>query len=325
GTSTTLKQLTSGYFTDVTLLAANTEFFLFALEVTNDSSNIVYARFAADGTVEVPITSLTSAAGNNTGLVVAPANDGFGILWGARLDNKSDLDFATMRFDGTFENPPGLVVSSSDWTEPAALVATNRGFLASYAQSGMTGGGNYVLAIAPDGAVGAATALSTTDWYSVNGRHSLLWRGTEALLAWSRMEGTSDDERLGSTIMLTRLGADAQRLADDLRVSAWVRSQDNRDPKLFARGNDVGLTWSQGSVIYICAGCMPDNHLEFVIFDGTSFAPKSALRKMTNPATAGGLISPTIAQQGNDIITASVVGYHTSSELAAGTFTCTGR
>lgn len=329
GASTTLKQLAQGYFSHVSIFAASPKLFVFAVEALDNESHIVYARLSAEGAVEVPPTSVTSIGGNgnSSGLVVAPARDGFGLLWGAMngANGNTVLDFGILRFDGSFENPAGYVDNAAPYTVPSALVATNQGFLASYTQGGVGLGGSYVRAIDSDGTVGEATSLATTDGFSLSGRHSFLWRGTEALLAWSRTEGTSENEQLGSTISLTRLGADAKRRANDLRVSAWVRSQENIDPIMFAWGNDVGLAWSQGSVIYICAGCMPDNHLKFAIFDGATYAPRSSLLEIDNSETAGGLISPAITIQGNDIVMASVIGYHTSSEFAAGTIACAAR
>jgi len=128
---------------------------------------------------------------------------------------------------------------------------------------------------------------------------------------------------LNHTTRLSRVDLTGERVAKDVRVQSPVTNQEVVTPKLLKRGNDVGVLWSEGSVIYICAGCMPDNHLRFVLLDGATLAPTSDAVTLTNPATEGGLINPSAVWQGEDLSVEAAVGYHVSGEGAAGTITCT--
>jgi hypothetical protein len=88
-------------------------------------------------------------------------------------------------------------------------------------------------------------------------------------------------------------------------------------------GEDLGLVWSQGGVIYICAGCMPDNHLEFVVLDGEDLNPVSAVVRLENAEPMGGFILPQIASVGDSLLVTSTLQYHVSGEGAFGSITCT--
>jgi hypothetical protein len=88
-------------------------------------------------------------------------------------------------------------------------------------------------------------------------------------------------------------------------------------------GDDVGLLWAEGSIIYICAGCVPDHSLKFVVLDGEDFTPRSKAVELPNTLPNGGLLSPETARLGDDLLIVSTVTYHTSAEGASGTIRCT--
>ena len=123
----------------------------------------------------------------------------------------------------------------------------------------------------------------------------------------------------------SRLDLDGERIAQELRVQTPKVNVECVQPRLLERDGDVGLLWSEGSVIYICAGCMPDNHLRFVMLDGQMLSPASDTLSLLNPASQGGLISPVGWWRGDDLSVVAAVGYHTSGEGASATIHCVPR
>jgi hypothetical protein len=57
----------------------------------------------------------------------------------------------------------------------------------------------------------------------------------------------------------------------------------------------VGLMWARGSHIYVCAGCVPDHSIEFVVLDPDDLVPLSDVLKIS-PAE-GGLLRRSAAVQ----------------------------
>ena len=72
----------------------------------------------------------------------------------------------------------------------------------------------------------------------------------------------------------------------------------------------------------ICAGCVPDHSLKFVVLDGQDLTPQSSVVELSNTLPSGGLLSPEAARTGDDLLVVSTVTYHTSAEGASGTIRC---
>jgi hypothetical protein len=107
----------------------------------------------------------------------------------------------------------------------------------------------------------------------------------------------------------------------DLQAAVFERR--NVDPAWLDLGDDVGLIWSEGSATPIlCDGCTPDNRLHFVVLDGETLSPKSAVLTLNNPGTAGGLTHPQIVSLGPELLVVADVEYHTSSEGMSATLQC---
>jgi hypothetical protein len=91
---------------------------------------------------------------------------------------------------------------------------------------------------------------------------------------------------------------------------------------LFGVGENVGVLWSRGTVIYVCAGCMPDNHLEAVVMDGDDFTPVSTLFTFPNNQPMGGFIRPGVAPVGEHFVVTASLRFHVSGNAASGAFRC---
>ncbi|HET9958410.1 MAG TPA: hypothetical protein VFQ61_28135 [Polyangiaceae bacterium] len=327
GAVSTAVEQTSEYFSNVLLVPGADGMTLLAMR--QGERELLVGQVSADGTLRAPMKPVPRDGGAASRMLAVRADTGIALLWDELADGEGrryDLKFGLLTDDGTLTVSPNAVATNSNWLWPAAITSTGQGFLVSYVENGWDGTNAFQVVstrrIAADGTLGDEHELARSTHSDGGGSHALLWRGGEALLARSFTEGTYEGEKLGSTVLLTRLDADGRRLADDVRLQSWEKSRVNNQPFLFARGEDVGLLWSQGSYIYVCAGCMPDNHLEFVLLDGSTWAPKSNRLQFSNPAASGGLISPEGVTLGDDILVASRVGYHVTSELSAGTIRC---
>jgi hypothetical protein len=136
--------------------------------------------------------------------------------------------------------------------------------------------------------------------------------------------GGFDESDIARTVHIARfdVATHTANLAD-VALQAPVVNEENVDPKLVTVGDDIGVVWSQGGVIYICAGCMPDNHLEFVVLDGEDLTPVSELITFENDEAMGGFILPQVIHDAGDILITSTLQYHVSGEGAFGSVRCT--
>jgi hypothetical protein len=303
------------------IIATPNGLLIFSLQYGNDGPVLQLAKTSSTGVVTRSAAPLDGLDGRAESFVLAVGKDNIGLLWNRYSDTGYELYYVTLDLDGVVQGTAELVKSSAEAVAPSAITATSEGYLFSYIVGYMPAD-LIVQAVDAAGTLGPSVPLANSP-EGFPAAHSMLTRGDEVLLAWSDTGGTWLDNDLNHTTRLSRVDLTGERVAKDVRVQSPVTNQEVVTPKLLKRGNDVGVLWSEGSVIYICAGCMPDNHLRFVLLDGATLAPTSDAVTLTNPATEGGLINPSAVWQGEDLSVEAAVGYHVSGEGAAGTITCT--
>lgn len=202
------------------------------------------------------------------------------------------------------------------------LVALPGGFAATYTTYS---GSSFVTSLAFLDAAGAVQG----DPIRLNAARpftgqSLLVRGAELIVAHADEVGTYEDSDIAGFVALSRFNLDThERVAPDVRVQSPTVNEEVVNPVLFPVGEDVGLLWSRGSVIYICAGCMPDNHLEAVVMDGADFTPLTDLLTMPNEEPMGGFVRPMVAPVGEHFVVVTDLRFHVSGAMATGAFQCT--
>lgn len=153
---------------------------------------------------------------------------------------------------------------------------------------------------------------------------SLLVRGDELIVAHADEEGSYEQSDIAGFITLSRFDVGTrERVAPDVRLQSPTVNEEVVNPVLFPVGDDVGLLWSRGSVIYICAGCTPDNHLEAVVLDGDDFTPLTDLLTLPNNQPMGGFVRPTVAPAGDHFVVVTDLRFHVSAAMATGAFQCT--
>jgi hypothetical protein len=144
------------------------------------------------------------------------------------------------------------------------------------------------------------------------------------LAAWAVSTGDDfPDQSVATTVRLARFDSDGQRQGPIYDLQAPVTDREAVDPRWVDMGDDVGLLWAEGSIIYFCAGCMPDHSVRFVVLDGDDFTPESSVVELVTPLSSGGLLAPQAVRVGDDLLVAAAITYHVSAEGASATIRCT--
>jgi hypothetical protein len=272
---------------------------------------------AAGDVVTAPKPVLASEQPQNAPLIAA-SGDGYGLVWVeydegdplmrfARLDAAGDLVGTARRID------------TGTGSQITTFVSIGDGFALTFLTYA---GGTSVTALAALDAEGALrrAPVPLTDYYSA--RPDLLVRDGKLLVAWSHATGGYENSDIASTIRFGWFDANGNPTGETYQVQAPVEDEENVDPHWSVIGDDLGLTWARGGVIYICAGCIPDNRLEFVVLDGETFEPRSNVVSIENQETNGGLLNPKLAVDGADLRVVTAVTYHVSAAVGTALIHC---
>jgi hypothetical protein len=272
------------------------------------------AQVDADGEVVTAAHALPGSVESGT-LAITAAGDGYGLVWTEReTETSSSLKFVRLDADS---NPVGTpkVLAQEEWLYAVDLVGLDDGFGVAY---GHGYGTNDTVRYLGFDADGDAYRDSVPFAYS---DVALIRRGDRVLAAWTR--GTGDPgESLAVTLRVGWFDDRGNPVGDTYDVQAAKVDEENVDPAWVEFGDDLGLAWSRGSVIYICAGCIPDNHVEFVVLDGDTLQRKSDVVSVENSETVGGLMGSRLSASGDDVTVVSSVTYHTNAEGASSIISC---
>jgi hypothetical protein len=91
-------------------------------------------------------------------------------------------------------------------------------------------------------------------------------------------------------------------------------------PSFVELDDRVGLMWTSGSIIWICAGCITDNDLHFVLLDPDAIVPASNV--VTQLHQMNGIVAPLAAIVGADLLTAASLDFHAITMPASGALRC---
>ena len=150
----------------------------------------------------------------------------------------------------------------------------------------------------------------------------LFARDSELIIAKVAATGSYENSNIARFIELSRYDRAGIRLSGPTLLKRPVEDVELVSPRFLGIGDDIGLLWSEGSVIYVCAGCTPNNGLNFVVLDGASLRPKSKVVTFPSPEAHGGLVSAEMASANGETSVVTAVQYHTTSSLASGRLTC---
>lgn len=280
----------------------------------------------AAGAVVTPATVLLTLE-RAGGMKVARAGSGYALLWIDGNESSAKLSFGLLDENGKLSGTPH-VLAQGPYLGAGNIAPVGDHFVVSYADYQYSASGlvSRLLLLDSDGSVlGEPVALEDSAAAGFSATiPSLLVRGNQVLAAWSVVSGDNSYEAqdAATTVRIARFDADAKRQGPMYELQAKVKDRENVQPFWVDMGADVGLLWAEGSIIYICGGCVPDHSLKFVALDGDSFTPQSNAVTLANTLPTGGLLSPEIARRGDDLLVVSSVTYHTSAEGASATIRC---
>jgi hypothetical protein len=287
--------------------------------VEGDYGGAQTLRFAVvqpDGQIAVgPVTVGGTGSASVSGPALVATASGFATAW---IEGDNLLRFAQLDASGATVGAAVTLVDRGTSLSSARLVAVGDGFAAAVSSFEGTAWEALYLAIDATGApLGSPTSLGAgTD------QAALLARGTnEVLVAWSRSHGDYSSNAIN--VELTRFDGAGNQTAPVYSLQAPVTDEENVWPSLVDVNGDVAVTWSKGGIIYICAGCMPDDRIEFVIVDGDDLVPLSPVVEFSNTASAAGLMRSVTARNGLDFLVVADITYHVSSEPASAGIRCT--
>jgi hypothetical protein len=292
----------------------------------DEMSTLHVAELGATGDVIQPPKAVAGVSERIADVALAPTADGNALLFlNTAVDYSSMVvRFALLDVDGTLDGDVVDVsmAQSEGQMQAGELIAIPGGFAATYTTWNGAEFEGYLAFLNEGGAVrGEPILLNDSRPYL---GQSLLVRGEELIVAHVEELGSYEQSAIARVAVLSRFDlVTRERSAPDVRVQSPTINKEDVNPTLFAVGDDVGLLWSRGSVIFVCAGCMPDNHLQAVVMDGDDFTPLTEMFFFLNDQPMGGYVRPLVAPVGDDFAVVTDLRFHISGNLATGAFRCT--
>jgi hypothetical protein len=293
---------------------------------SNDMATLHVAELDATGEVTLPPKTIAGVSERIGDVALAPTADSNALLFlHTAIDYSSMVvRFARLDAEGALlgDLADVSVAQEQGQMQSGDLVTIPGGFAATYTIWKGDAEFETQLAFLDDnGAVqGPPVVLNNTRPYV---GQSLLVRGNELIVAHVDETGAYDRSDVARIVVLSRFDLSTrERRAPDVRLQSPTVNEEIVHPLLFAVGEDIGLIWSRGSVIYVCAGCMPDNHLEAVVMDGDDFTPITERLSFPNDQPMGGYVGPRVAPVGDQFVVATDLRFHVSGNMATGAFRC---
>ena len=171
-----------------------------------------------------------------------------------------------------------------------------------------------VVSSTEDDGFGGMTAFSQP-------RLALIPVATGWIAAWTEArEGADFQSGASALVRLARLDVDGN-VMDRAPVRAAVVDRDEVEPILVPFQGAVGLFWSSGTHIYMCAGCTPDHTIQFVLLDPVTLAPLGAVQSI--PPASGGLLGLSVTVDGDALLLTTEIGFHVHQEPGSAALACT--
>ena len=328
GPPSVVREPTSQFLASVTAATAGEKSTIVWTEAAPDYSSysLNSLQVNAEGEVVTP-RSVLATLGRSDPPTLARAGAGYALLWIDGNEMSAKLTFALLDESGKLASTP-VIVAQGMYLAAGNIASIGQHFMVSYADYQQRDSGlvSRLLVLGADGRVtGQPIALENSAATGFAGTvPSLLVRGDQVLAAWSIATGDSsyETQSAATTIRLARFDENGERQGLMYDLQAPIEDRESVQPFWVEVGDDVGLLWADGSIIYICGGCVPNHSLKFVVLDGEDFTPRSNVVEVVNTLPSGGLLSPATARSGDDLLVVSSVTYHTSAEGASATIRC---
>lgn len=128
-----------------------------------------------------------------------------------------------------------------------------------------------------------------------------------------------EEQQMGHGIVRVA-DVDAEGNATLHALEAPVDQLEQRWPSFVTVDDRIGIVWTKGSITWICAGCISDYDMSFMLLDPAGLVPAS--ERVTHLHTTNGIVAPMAVVSGGDILDAAVLDFHALTLPASGAIHC---
>jgi hypothetical protein len=300
-------------------LAAAGDGALLAWVAGDQTARIMLAPLDAAGDIvgsAAPIAETDSAFGV-VALALASAGSTTRVLW---ADSRLRVQLAGV--DGTLRGD-AVTVRTAPMTGAALAAAGEDATVVVWTESGDDAGVHLVL-LDGSGAVtaGPLNVSGALPEFTFVDAPAVIAAGDELLVAWSEHYLDEDqdgdpgtwDPKGNAVVRVARVAADAERVLALERLQAPEEEIIHIQPAFTAIDDGViALSWSRGTIIYVCGGCVSDNKRRLVLIEPRDLVPLGDVVEMEGVT---GFATAAMIRSAGDLVHLLGLDYHAISNVA---------
>lgn len=308
------------------MVAAGNELALVWVEMGDSEHVVRFARVDLDGQILSGPTEIASSRGPDIRYSrLQPSPDGFALLWRKADGINASLMFLHLDSNGAELGSVQTAADGQTMDRPF-FRATGSGYGLMW--EGFNDESNrdirFLRLLGSGAPQGDPSVLS--DPHRRNGDPGFIETASGYIVTWSEMDtGTDPMSNNQGTIILAQLDATGTMVGRRQILHAPEMDHHSWQPRLVTVGDSIAVVWSHGVIHYVCAGCMPDNSLHFMLLDPGDLNPRSNPVEIVPRGSSGGLLDPVVSHDGLDFLFFTNITYHVSSVPASAAARCTAR
>lgn len=265
--------------------------------------------------------ALLPAAGGELALLYAEADAG----------GDTSLRFVTLDESGDASKTPVDVAAIGPMyglVSATAAATPDGGYAVSYTMGDYGGSEVFFVILDADGAPRFEPQRISREagdgWFSDLGgarRHSVLPVGDRYWVAFTESWIDPDPMVMNGNVVVKLAVVDANGESESHPLQAPVDGKNNISPTFVELDDRVGIMWTTGTIIWICAGCITDNDLKLVLLDPDAIVPASNVVTQVHPQV-NGIVMPVGEFVGADMLTVASLDFHALTMPASGSLRC---
>jgi hypothetical protein len=301
---------------------------------THNGTTLRYARVDdALGTVVAPRdTGISGEYLSTAAMIPSAAGDGVALFFGeSDGTGQSSLRFVTLDADGEPTAEPVEVVDAGQvygMVPTSAAATADGGYAVAYTLGDYLESEVFFVILEADGTprfaprrISSAAGEGLRSTLTGLPRRSLLPVGDDYWVAYMESVSDPDPEVMMGSVVIKLAIVDGEGQGESHLLQAPVEGRNNLWPSFIELDDRVGVMWTSGTIIWICAGCIADNDLEFVLLDPEAVVPASNVATQVHPEP-NGIVAPIGEFVGADMLTASSLDFHAITLPATGSLRC---
>jgi hypothetical protein len=201
----------------------------------NGNRDIYFSRVAADGTVLVSPTRITTDSGASTYPSLAWTGTEYGVTWQDSRTTTYDIYFARISASGAKIGADVQITSDASWSNEPSLVWTGSEYGVAWFDGRSTSSDIYFARISATGAKLGSDVQITSD-AGTSEFPSLAWAGTEYGVIWQDSRTTVYD------LYFARISAAGAKVGTDIQITNDATS--SFSPSMVWSGTEYGVAWN---------------------------------------------------------------------------------